>query len=221
MSKIHTQQHLLSRLDEEYGWRLKEIHLLKRIAERQTAENQIACTRANIVMLYAHWEGFIKACAEAYLQYVTAQKTVMRDLKDNFIALSLRSKLRLFDTRSMQDDCRAIEAIMSSLEQRAHVPTNDQIRTRSNLRFEVFSEICVVVGIDSSPYATREKLIDVSLVDARNEVAHGKYLSKGIEDYARLCSETLELMQMFKTDVLNAAATGGFLRSRMDGTLGG
>lgn len=221
MSKIHTQQQLQSRLDDEYGWRLKEIHLLKRIAGRQDAENQSACIRANIVMLYAHWEGFIKACAEAYLQYVTAQRTLMRDLTDNFIALALRSKLRLFETRSMHDDCRAVGAILSSLSERAHVPTGDQIKTRSNLKFEVFNEICTVVGIDSSPYATRERLIDVSLVGARNEVAHGKYLSKNLEDYASLCSETLDLMQMFKTDVLNAAATGGFRRPSTNSSDGG
>lgn len=212
MSKIHTQQDLQDRLDNEYGWRLREIHLLKMIAKRQSSDNQTVCIRANIVMLYAHWEGFVKACAEAYLQYVTAQKLLMRELADNFMALCLRANLRLFETRSIGDDCKAVGTILSSLNERAHVPTNGQIKTKSNLRFDVFCEICTVIGIDSTAYATREKMIDVSLVDARNEVAHGKYLSKSLADYEGLCTGTLELMMMFKTDVLNAASLGGFRR---------
>ena len=49
-------------------------------------------------------------------------------------------------------------------------------KLESNLKFWVFRDICIIIGIDHRKYELNEKIIDTELVEHRNNIAHGKYL---------------------------------------------
>ncbi|WP_255520695.1 MAE_28990/MAE_18760 family HEPN-like nuclease [Microcystis sp. LEGE 08355] len=71
-----------------------------------------------------------------------------------------------------------IKNLLDNLENRAFIPHENIINTKSNLNFEVFTDICTILGIDDSDYQLRQKAIDEQLLTQRNKIAHGKYLTR-------------------------------------------
>lgn len=96
MSKIRTSNDLSDRLSEDLAWRKIELSAIKGLIERRDFElrkNKVL-TRSGIAMLYAHWEGYIKYAATAYLEFVSMQRNLRYcDLTDNFIAIAMKSRL--------------------------------------------------------------------------------------------------------------------------------
>ena len=72
MSKIRTLNDLNERLSEDLVWRKKELSVLKGLIETNsfTQNKTNALIRSGIALLYAHWEGYIKCAASAYLEFV-------------------------------------------------------------------------------------------------------------------------------------------------------
>ncbi len=92
MKKIRTRTAFQEFLDEEFAWRLKEIADVKyaiRIAERTSRR---AIIRAGVPILYAHWEGFVKAASEALLNFINNQGLAYRSLKPCFIVFGAKKE---------------------------------------------------------------------------------------------------------------------------------
>jgi hypothetical protein len=73
--KIKTIEELQQKLDEDFGWRRKELTYIYTNVKSSAPLLLKTNTRIGVVMLYAHWEGFIKNGAEAYLIYVASIAT--------------------------------------------------------------------------------------------------------------------------------------------------
>ena len=100
-----------------------------------------------------------------------------------------------------------IKNLLDNLENRASIPYENIINTKSNLNFEVFTDICTILGIDDSKYQLRQKAIDEQLLTQRNKIAHGKYLTIDYEEYISIYNLVIELIRNFKDDLLNATVT--------------
>ncbi len=85
------------------------------------------------------------------------------------------------------------------------------IDTESNLTSTVFANIASSIDIDTEMYETRFNLIDESLVNLRNKVAHGEYLRLGGREFGELVDVILEIMGWYKVDLMNAAALKKYL----------
>jgi MAE_28990/MAE_18760-like HEPN len=66
--KNRTLNQLVDNLDDELGWRIKDLNTIKNQIPSSTNPNQGTMIRAGVTMLYAHWEGFVKAAATHYLK---------------------------------------------------------------------------------------------------------------------------------------------------------
>ena len=75
-------------LDSELSWRKKELTTLRFLVRRTRRHEVNALLRAAICMLYAHWEGFVKAAATGYVCYVNTRRLKYRELSPNFVALA-------------------------------------------------------------------------------------------------------------------------------------
>ena len=82
-----------------------------------------------ISMLYAHWEGSIKSLAEYYLNYVSNQNLYYKDLKDSFLALTLKRDIELFDEANKASiHNKFVEKIFAKLEEQSQIPYKGVIK---------------------------------------------------------------------------------------------
>lgn len=218
MKQLKTPEHLKDQLAKEWAWRKKELALLQEAIELADEKDGALKThlRASHVLLYAHWEGFIKNAAQYYLSFVYSQSLTNLDLQRCFIAIALQDKLNKWEqTISKSAISHEIVGFMfDKLSESAKMPNSEIIKTESNLKAEMLREIVTNIGIDYSPYELEEQDIDRHLVGMRNEIAHGQYThdDKNIENIRhdkqeclRLYKKIIGLIENFSTQIQQAA----------------
>ncbi len=97
-----------------------------------------------------------------------------------------------------------LDAIRNPHIARAPMPRQGLVNTRSNLRFSVLSEILQSVGLDPAEFSTRSNLIDRSLCDARNEIAHGRERFPAPEAFDGLHDSVIVMMETLRHRILEA-----------------
>ncbi|GBF81228.1 MAE_28990/MAE_18760 family HEPN-like nuclease [Aphanothece sacrum] len=208
---------LQENLDDDLSWRIKELSLLKNKIPTQKGTEQNVLIKAGITLLYAHWEGFIKYSAECYLQFVSLQKLKYNELDYCFIALCSRKSINeLLKTKKFELQQEIVKNLLDNLEERAKIPYEGIINTKSNLNFDVFRDICMIVGIDYKQYETKKNAIDEELLTIRNKIAHGKDLKKDYADFINIYEIVTILMRNIKDDILNAAITQRYKRLKIN-----
>ena len=214
MKQLKTADLLLDYLDQDMAWRIKEVHQFKTTVDSASGKNIDAHIRAGVSMLYAHWEGFIKGAANAYVNYVSYRANRNCDLSPCFVALGMKARLASANSSSKSEVViNAVNYLIDEMNQPIRLPRSDAISAESNLNSTVFLNIVGWIGIDATPYSTRFPLIDTTLLESRNHIAHGEYLSITAERFYNLIEEILEMLRWFKTDIENAVVRKAFLRA--------
>ena len=91
--KIKTVEQLEELLVQDLAWRKKEMISLKILVEKDKV-NEPILLRAGIALLCAHFEGFIKRASNCYVGYVSQQKKLYSELKENFTALKMEKEFK-------------------------------------------------------------------------------------------------------------------------------
>jgi len=214
MTKIHNLSQLQTVLDKEFSWRLKEIANLKGAIRQQSSLSEKTLVRAGVTLLYAHWEGFVKSAALAYLDFVNSQGHRYDELTDCFVALGIRKRLgELVDAKKSALHIAAIDFIRTAMSGRAELRAKSAIATDSNLNSAVFENIAATIGLNIAAYELRFNLIDESLLARRNRIAHGEYLDLDVGGWRNLADEVVSLLRQVKNDIENSATLSKFLRT--------
>jgi hypothetical protein len=107
-----------------------------------------------VALVYAHWEGFIKAASEAYLDFVDNQGHMYRELKSCFAVFGLKGKLALLsDSRQAKPNIEAFDFVLGELDKPAQMRISSAIDTESNLTSKVFANIAASLDIATAAYA--------------------------------------------------------------------
>lgn len=202
--KIRTKENFIDLIDKEIAWRKKELSYLKGNVKENSPyfKTHLRCA---IVLLYAHWEGFVKNSCELYLSYIKAQKLNYNELSENIIALSLKYNLKEFEqTNKSTIHCQIVDFLLNSLNQRATIPNSDIIKTGSNLNSNILKEILTTVGIDYKEYELKNNLLDSVLLKNRNSIAHGDYIDLNEVNYTELYFNILAIMDDIKNRLSNS-----------------
>lgn len=217
MSKcLRTIQQLQDELDAERIWRLRELSILKKkllTGISKTApvtESELALLRPCITMIYGHWEGFVKAACNAYLEFVALQRLTHDEMLPEFSALAARRH-----ATSMGVSGAAADRVMSSYFRdyariRGQIPYKSGVDTKSNLWFDVFSEIFESLGLSWHQYELKRHMIDTKLVSKRNAIAHGKYIDVQPSDVEELFESIIELMEQIKDHIFDCAVNNKY-----------
>jgi RiboL-PSP-HEPN len=209
--KIRTTEELQIRLDEDFAWRRKELTAIYTNVQASKPLQLNTNIRIGVVMLYAHWEGFIKNAAENYLIFVACKKLNLSQLNDNMIAVSLKSKLKEFEEVNKNTvHTQLVTFLLGDLNIRAHIPTDNIIKSQSNLNSTILREILSVIGVDYSPYELKEKYIDSQLLRIRNSVAHGQDPDINQDEFYELYTEITTLITSIKNEITNNAALSNY-----------
>jgi hypothetical protein len=216
MANIRTVEELDDALSEAIVWRKKELHAIKTLIElNKTVPDRSNCLiRSGVALLYAHWEGFIKEAGIAYLEFVRMQNLSYEELAPNFIALAMRGKLtKAAQAKKAMIHNEVVEFFLTKLSEKGNIPSNsDAINTQSNLSSDVLENIIHTLGLDYAEYETQKEVIDEKLLTNRNQIAHGKYLVVDQKRFGEIHAEIIALMELFRNQVSNAAATGKYRR---------
>ena len=205
--KVRTVEELSDYMDNELAWRKKELSCLRSLA---TAPNQAfnkknAILRSLITLTYAHWEGFIKTSASAYIEFVSQKKLPNSQLSPNFLDLSIRVLLmNASQSKKMEDHLKVINFFFQDMQSRSYIKYT--VDTQSNLSSAIFHNIVTTLGFDYSLYQTKEKLLDETLLKTRNQIAHGEYIPMVEDDVLNLEQQCMRLMETFRDQIDNAAA---------------
>lgn len=215
--RVRTLEELTDKVDADLAWRRKELIALESLViARSGTQFEEPLLRSSLAVLYAHWEGFLAAAGGVYLAFVAQRRLDYVELATNFVALCIRARLiQSGDVTGFAASKEVVDLLLLSPSSKSAIPWRDGIRTRANLGSDVLKDIIASLGLDYSPYLTKEKLIDERLVRRRNEIAHGRYLPINVAEYLELHHEVVSLLDVFRTQVQNAAATAAYRRTSL------
>ena len=212
---MRTKTELQDRVDEDLIWRRRELFNMRTAIEDSqiNPHRQLALLRAGVALLYAHWEGFVKKAGSHYLEFVVNQGKSAAELTPNFIAIKFKSSLaEAAKSKKISTTHDVIDFFCSHLQDRLRIPHKGVVDTQSNLSSKVLLEILWTLGLEAGPYKTRMKFIDESLVNRRNHIAHGEPLDIGIKEYLKMHDEVIGLIEEFRNQIQNSAATDRYLK---------
>lgn len=212
MSKPYREADLSAQLDQDRGWRLKEIADLKSAILRADSNLQKVLLRALVAICYAHWEGSVRFSARKYLEHIALRKLRYSQLDRQFLRNYFLPRLASLSSSraSVAERCALVDSILSASDHRFSRVNEDLVSTRSNLNYDVFIDICLVCGVPIGLFADQATFIDVILLKRRNAIAHGEETWIGIEDLDELTNQTLSLMRGFGNALENRVYRGDY-----------
>lgn len=212
---LNTVSDLEDALWHELAWRKKEllqVSLQVKAAPGWAIGMQI---RAGITLLYAHWEGFVKAAGERLVAFVRDQGHRNEELAAGYLTIAFGKELRQVqqsEKSSMPEIVLTRALIKRAPDQATFVPSGS-VPTASNLSWKQFELVAARLEVRTAPFALLRQLIDVSLVGARNTIAHGDPTSPlDHTAYGVLHAKVLGLLDSFAREVIRAADERTYLR---------
>jgi hypothetical protein len=203
---LRTSAGLSKFLLDELGWRRKEILYFRTLVDSGKARDTFA--RGAIAILYAHWEGFIKTSASAYIEHVRQQNRKLAELTSNFVALGARKFAESAAQGARWEfQVRFCEFVRTCDSRVSQWPKGFTVGTGANLNVARFRDIVALVGIQyRAEFQTAEKPVLERLLELRNQIAHGDSQFVDLDEYHQL-QETIDaLLIIFCNELDNAAA---------------
>lgn len=168
-------------LQHDLAWRKVEISQLFMILNSSDSKDVVI--KSMVLLLYAHWEGFIKRSSKLYLKYVTEEKIITKELTINFHAIKLKEYAR----KCIQEDSKNLAQELTFLNAQNKIEEKkfsckvevdndldeDIINTGHNLNSKVLKAIIEIVGSKyNDAMQTRANYIDAVLLNNRNSIGH-------------------------------------------------
>ncbi|MFT5874698.1 MAG: hypothetical protein ACI8WT_003669 [Clostridium sp.] len=196
----------------DLSWRKKEISELFLLTSDK--KNDVLF-KSIILVLYAHWEGYIKRTSKLYILYISKKKINICDLTINFKAISLKTDISsTIDGKEKLNLSKELEFMIKyrnlhTKRFKVAISMEDEfdadiINTHHNLSSKVFKNILNIMGIKYvDAFRSREKYIDSSLLGNRNAIGHGNKFDKNKHDDFDLCIDNISELKAFIIQILD------------------
>ncbi|MDC2826652.1 MAE_28990/MAE_18760 family HEPN-like nuclease [Rodentibacter pneumotropicus] len=217
--KIKSASDCIDYIAKDIAWRKKEITSLIFLIEKSRKHEKNILMKSALVLFYSHWEGHIKSCSIAYLNFLNHQGIKYCHLKENFHHLSLGENFRSgFSISKIQHQIELYKHLSTIHDKAFKVKEENIIDTNSNLKYDILDTILLQLGFHSTLFSQKELFINEILLNNRNAIAHGELRdNKSIEDaYNEVKEHLLPLIEAFNTLVSNAVASSSYLITPME-----
>ncbi len=212
MSKPYTESDLSSILDTDLTWRRKELSDLKAAIRVADMPSKSPLLRAIIAMSYAHWEGYVRTCANRYFEHLTLRKKSFVEFERQIYVNTMLGRLdALHRSRvSLSERCKLINDIIDGGNGRFSYINPELVDTRSNLSTDAVKDICIICGIESKHFEDNRTFLDVLLLKRRNAIAHGQQEYIRTDEIDDFVANTLALMAAFRNLLENKVYTKAY-----------
>tara|TARA_R110000803_G_scaffold105463_3_gene173641 strand:- start:1173 stop:1949 length:777 start_codon:yes stop_codon:yes gene_type:complete len=221
---------LLELLDDDLSWRKKEVSQLYALCVEKDVE---VLRKSLLLVLYSHWEGFVKNAAKLYLHYVSKQKLKVGVLTVNFKTISMKGLInncyKSSDSLTLNNELNFMDKFTQKDEAKFQIGSNIMddkdktlINTTDNLSPDVFSNFCRIIGVKyKDAVSTKKKYLDDSFLGNRNKISHGtkiEFNEDELEDFdlsqdsiQELKQVVLAILDHFKQDIEEYASQNFYL----------
>ena len=212
MSKPYTESDLSNIFDTDLIWRRKELSDMKAAIRAADESSKAALLRAITAMSYAHWEGYVRACANRYFEHLTLRRRPFVDYERQIYVNSMLGKLDALHRGrvSVTERCKLVNEIIDGRNGTFSRLSPDLIDTRSNLNTDVVSDLCMICGVDSQHFQQNRPFLDLILVKRRNAIAHGQQEYLVASEVDELVATVLGLMGAFRNLLENKVYTKAY-----------
>lgn len=213
MSKFVTVEQCLALIQEDSAWRKKEITTIRNRIEIADGEGSAILMRAGILMLYAHWEGFVKYAASAYIMHINER--ILRfnaQLVPHYLDLIMwRSLQRRGEYPYSKTPLGFLDALQFWKTEPETRLSEDMIDAESNLNSKVLAKILRIIDISAADFESKKNLIDEKLLGRRNPIAHGERRTVTKLEYAETDKEVRALLDTFQRKIEDCVQHSYFL----------
>ena len=216
--KIRNLEKLEDCLNEDLVWRRKEITSLNFLIKRSRQNDKLIIFRAAIALMYSHWEGHIKFCSHAYLNYLNHQGLSCNALADSFVQMNLGTKFKSTESVHNHKTQKELHEYFCRLSSYTFkVDEEKAISTKSNLNYEILESILEKLGLSTASFKLKENFIDATLINYRNAIVHGE--RRSVEDvknaYVSIESNLLEMILDFHNVIKASASNKDYLKNSL------
>ena len=203
---------LSKNLDDDLIWRRKELSDLKAAIRFADFTAKTVLLRALIAMGYAHWEGYVRTCANRYFEHLTIRKKQYSEFERQIYVNSFLIRIdALRQARiSLEARCQLVNDILDGGSGRFSRLNPELIDTKSNLNTDVVKDICLICGLDSTRFETSRIFIDLQVVKRRNAIAHGQQEYIQSDEVDEFVANILSLMAHFRNLIENKVYTKAY-----------
>ena len=207
-------------LDRERAWRKREILSLQTELSIAQGRWETTLVRSGFLLLYAHWEGFVRKAAVLCAEFVDHQVRVHEykraEVAPRYLSLALFRQYQTADGPSLERFVRTVSRGVVSLHDVMPDFTIKQLVTqRGTMDWLTFCSIMFSIGLEPEE-ATRElvRQIDVKILRPRHEMAHGGFL-KQIDkaDYGECSRLAIDGIETVSSMITEMSTAQGYLAS--------
>lgn len=208
----------LDSIDKDLSWRKKEISELFGACKEQDLE---VLRKSMLLMLYSHWEGFIKNSSKTYLKYISESKLKLSELTINYHTIALKGlisscyesheKLTLANELKFMDKFSDSNTKSFTINKKVFMDKDKSlVNTHDNLSPSVFNNLCKIIGLpEKEAIKTKKNYLDEVFLGNRNAIGHGSKIeldnahdfNLSIESVDKLKNIIISIMNRFQTDI--------------------
>ena len=214
-----------SQMEIDLLWRQEEIAFFKnQLCNINNEEEKNKYRKSLVLILYSHYEGFMKICLLTYVQYLNTQNLMNKDAVVALKASSINDAFKKFENTNthfflkekdgksdgeMDRFYRRVQLVnaLSSIDEKQLQIDDTVINTESNLWYVVLQKNLYRIGMPTSLFDDLKRDID-SLVNRRNSIAHGtqdsgvteKELTRWENVVKRILEESIKILFKYAKD---------------------
>lgn len=226
-----TLDQLIDHLNEDLGWRKTE---LTKLSFMENVNDELK-SKSMILLIYSHWEGYIKNACKQYLIHISDRNLKLSLLTESFKAISLKGMisevLEHGSSLTLSNELALINKFDNPGSKKFKVPSKikedknkDFINTHDNLNLKTLNNFCKIIGITQiTMIEGKSKYIDETLLNQRNTISHGSKIDTDsneftldINDINQLRDFSLLIMEYIKEEIIHFAENEYYLRSKSE-----